>query len=319
VCFDGYITIDSSTPSKSGLYVLDLPGMNLAALSGIKKTEQASTAALFSNLYRNAQVNLKIDVQKKLAGRFHIDKKLITRETSEFKTDVNVGAELAGVKISVSLPKYARLHILSIGVNSDEAYQDSPGVDFFIYKENADGDLLSTITSELTEGKNTIQVYQEFEEEELFIAYDPSEISLKETKNKYYSDNTIIKGYHKDMACMFPCSGGDFGTVHQINGGGLNVKFLLYCSMEKLICENLPLFQYALWYRIGVEILKEKLVSDRVNRFTVLTPEDAVRLMGVVNEDYNAALDSAVMNIKMTEDPTCFICKSTITSKTNLP
>lgn len=318
MCFDGYITIDSSTPSKSGLYLIDLPGLNLPTLEGLVKDDQEDYAELFENLYRNAQINLKIDVQKKLADRFHIDKKLATRETSEFKTDYNTGAALAGVKISVILPKYARLQILSIGVDSEDAH-NSPEGEFYVRKDNASGDLLSTINSELTEGKNTVQVYEEFEEEDIFIGYDPSVLSLKKTQNRYYHSNILVKGYSGDELCGFPCSFGDVGTVQQINGGGLNVKFILYCSMEKFLCENLPLFQYALWYRMGVEIIKERIVSDRVNRFTVLTPEEAEKLMQVVNEDYQAAVDAATMNIKMSEDPICFICKSTITAKTNLP
>lgn len=318
MCFAGYITIDSSTPSKSGLYLIDLPGLNLSTLEGLVKEDQEDYEQLFTNLYRNAQINLKIDIQKKLAARFHIDKKLITRETSEFKSDYNSGSALAGVKISVLLPKYARLQILSIGVNSEQDY-GSPEPEFFVYRKDAGGELLQTITSELTTGKNTIQVYQEFEEDELFVAYDPSDVSLKKTQNRYYHDNTLVKGFSGDELCGFSCSHGDEGTIHQINGGGVNVKFIVYCSMEKFLCENLPLFQYALWYRLGVEIIKERIVSDRVNRFTVLTADEAEKLMSVVNEDYMSAVEAATMNIKMNEDPVCFMCKSTITAKTNLP
>lgn len=317
MCFENYIAIDSSTPSKSGLYLIDLPGLNLKTLEGLVKQDQEDYEALFANLYRNAQINLKIDVQKKLANRFHIDKKLTTRETSGFKDDFNTGADLAGVKISLSLPKYARVQILSIGVDSENAH-DSPEAEFYVYQEDESGELLATISSELTEGRNTIQVYQEFEEEKLFIAYDQEALSLKETSNKYYADNHSINGYTQDKFCGFPCA-YEFGSIRQINGGGLNVKFIVYCSMEKFLCENLPLFQYALWYRIGVEIIKERIISDRVNRFTVLTPEEAEKLMAVVNEDYMSALDAATMNIKMNEDPICFVCKSTIIAKTNLP
>lgn len=318
MCFENYITIDNSTPSKSGLYFTDLPGLNLAVLQGLKKQEQADYQTLFSNLYKNAQINLKVDLQRKLSNRFHIDKKLITRETSEFRNEVNDGSELAGVKISVSLPKYARVHILSIGVRSAQEYL-SPEAQFFIHKDDADGELLSTVSAELQEGRNTVDVYQEFEESELFIGYDPSELELYQTRNKYYPLDKSIRGVTQDIACSFPCIYGDEGSVYQINSGGLNVKFLVYCSMEKFLCDNLPLFQYALWHRLGIETTKEKIVTDRVNRFSVLTKDEATDLMAVYSEDYNAALDAATMNIKMQEDPICFMCKSTIKSKTNLP
>lgn len=314
MCFSGYITTDDSTVSKSGLYFTDLTGCTISLLDDLTKEDQADYTECFNYLYKKAQINLKIDVQRKLADRFHIDKKLISRETSEFKEAVNAGNELAGVKISVTLPKYARLQILSIGVYSESA-NTSPEAEFYIYKDNADGDLLSTVSAELVEGKNTIEVYEDFEEDTLFVAYDPSVLGLRETKNRYYPDNIYIT----EKICNFPCLFGDEGTITQVNSGGLNIKFILYCSMDKFICENLPLFQYALFYRLGVDTMKERVATQRVNKTSVLTPERATELMTLHNEEYMSALDAATMNIKITEDPICFICKSTVRAQTNLP
>lgn len=313
--FSGYITASEDTTSKSGNYFTDLSGCTVSLLDDLVKEDHNDFEDCFTYLYRKAQINLKIDVQKKLANRFHIDKKLITRETSEFKVDVNDASELAGIKISVTLPKYARLQILSIGVLSENEYT-SPEAEFYVYKDSADGELLSTITSELSSGRNTIDVYQEFEHDTLFIAYDPSQLELRKTKALYYPADNV---FSNDLGCTFPCSFGGAGSVHHINGGGLNIKFVLYCSMEKMILENLPLFQYALLYRIGVDTMKEVITTQNVNKTSVITQERATELMTVHNEDYQAALDAATMNIKMTEDPICFLCKGTLSTKTVLP
>lgn len=317
MCFSGYITSENSVVSKSGNYFTDLAGCTISLLDDLTKEDQADYNACFDYLYKAAQRNLKIDLQKKLANRFHIDKKLITRETSEFKEDFNTGSELAGVQIRVSLPKYARLHILSIDVVSENDYT-SPEAEFYIYKENADGDLLATFSAELQDGKNTIDVYQEFEEDTLFIGYDPSVLSLKKTKTLYYPIDNGINGW-ADLACTFPCWYGGEGSVYQINQGGLNVKFILYCSIQKVLCENLPLFGDSLLYKLGIETMKERVTTQRVNKTSVLTAERAAELLKVFTDDYNEALDAATMNIKMTEDPICFSCKRTISSRTVLP
>lgn len=179
MCFENYITTDNSITSKSGLYFTDLSGCTISLLDDLVKEDHADYQETFDYLLKKAVLNLKIDTQKKLSDRFHIDKKLVTRETSEFLTDYNTGSELAGVQITVTLPKYARLQILSIGVNAENAYT-SPEAEFYVYKDDADGELLSTINSELQAGKNTIQVYEEFEEDKIFIGYDPSTLSLKQ-------------------------------------------------------------------------------------------------------------------------------------------
>ncbi len=316
MCQSGFITVDENTPNRSGLYFTDLSGCSVRLLEDITKEDQDDYEACFNYLNKTAWRNLKIDVQLKLAERFHIDKKLVSRETSEFKdTVVESSSELAGIKISVTLPKYAKIQILSIGVFSEQAYQ-SPEAEFYIYKDDADGELLSTITSELVEGRNTIEVYEDFEEEDIFIGYSPETLELRQTQNKYYPDSRYVDA---DLSCSFPCWYGGEGSVYQINTGGLNVKFLVYCSMDKLICDNLPLFQYALLYRIGVDTMKERITTQVVNRTTVLTAERATELMGIHNEDYQQALNAAIKNIKMTEDPICFLCKRTISARTNLP
>lgn len=309
--FSGYITASADTPSKSGLYFQDLAGCTVSLLDDLTKEDHADWEECFDYLYKTAQRNLRIDMQRTLANRFHIDKKLITRETSEFKDDYNSYSGLAGVKIQVAIPKYARLQILSIGVNS----ATTGAVSFTVYKEDATGEVLSTISATLTGGKQTIQVFEEFEEEEIFVAYNAAAVSLKETQNRYYDSDTITT----DKNCEFDCGNGDPGLVVQVNGGGLNVKFILYCSIEKFILENLPLFQFALLYRLGVDTMKERLTTQRVNLTTVLTEERAKELLAVHNEDYKAALDAATMSIKMTEDPICFMCKKTVSAKINLP
>ena len=315
-CFSGYINPENSVVSKSGMYFTDLAGCTISLLDDLTKEDQEDYNTCFDYLYTAAQRNLKVDVQKKLANRFHIDKKLITRETSEFKDDFNTGSELAGVKIRVTLPKYARIHILSIGMIAEDV-SPAPTGEFFIFKDDADGELLSTVTGEIDAGRNTVDVYQEFEHDTLFIAYDPSELSLKKTKNLYYPLDNGINGW-ADLACTFFCESGE-GSVYHINGGGLNIKFILYCSMEKVLCENLPLFGTALLYKLGIETMKERITSQKVNRTTVLTTERATELLKVFTDDYMEALDAATMNLKMTEDPICFSCKRTLSVRTSLP
>ena len=310
MCFSGYITASNDTTSKSGLYFTDLAGCTVSLLDDLTKEDHDDFNDCFDYLYKTAQRNLKIDVQRKLAARFHIDKKLNTRETSEFLTDYNSGSSLAGVKIRFYLPKYARIQILSIDVNAQSAGTGT----FYIYKDDENGELLNTINATIVSGRNTVQVYDYFEENTLFVAYNPSSISLKQTKNRYYMNDIFTP----DKVCAWDCYGVG-GYVQQVNSGGLNVKFVVYCSMDKFICENLPLFQYALLNRLGVDTMKERITTERTNQTSILTADRAKELMQVFNDDYQAALDSATENIKMNEDPICFMCKNSVGSRSNLP
>lgn len=311
--YDGYITIDSSVPSKSGRYVVGLPGITIKHLHSLTKEEQDDYFAFFDQIYENAQIDLKTDVQLKLKDSFHYNQKLVSRETSEYLTEFNSGSELAGIKIKYGLPKYAKIQILTIEVKS-EVSQASPEPEFYIYKEDETGELLSTISSEITAGRNVIAVDQDFYEDELFIAYNPDSLSLSKTKNRYF------RGAYNFSAdfCAFPCFGEE-GSIQQVNGGGLNVTFIVMCDIQKFILENLPIFRDALWYKIGVEFMEEVIVSDRVNPFTVLTTERAAELLAVYTEKYDNALMAATQIVNISEDPICFSCKRSIGKVTSLP
>ncbi len=316
MCYSNYIGIDSTVASsESGLYITDLLGVTIRQLEDLTKEDQADYVAFFDSLKKTAWRNLRVDVQKKLGNKFLIDKKLLTRETSKFTTSLNANTGLAGVKIQVDLPKYARLQILSIGVKSDQAYT-SPEAEFYVYRTDADGELLDTFTHELSEGVNTVPIYTDYEEDELFIAYDPEVLTLYGSTNRYYDDYIQFSA---DLSCTFPCSFGEVGSVQQVNAGGLNVKFVVYCSIDKFLCENINLFQNAYLYRLGVDLTRERVVSDKVNRFTVLTKERADELFALYFSDYEQALSAVIDNINVKEDPICFTCKSIVSSRINLP
>lgn len=265
-------------------------------------------------IYRRAWSNMVSDISKSLGKKFYRDAKLVSRETSKFQDDYNTGSELAGVRLQFDLPKYARIHVISVAVNSEQDYP-SPSPTLYFYENDADGELLLEKSDNIEEGKNTIFIDQDFEVDQLFIGYDPASFSLKKTENKYYPSNWI----HWDkLSCMWPCFAGQAG-VTQINGGGLDVKYVIVCSVEKYVCENINFFQTALWYRIGLELMIERRLGNNLNEFTTMIQERADELQNFYNAQYQQELSNSIDPVNIDEDPFCFNCKNTVTSRTNLP
>jgi hypothetical protein len=314
MCWSNYITPSNTTPSRSGLYANGLPGVTLNLLDELTKDEQADFEEFWAYIYNLAQINFTNDIQTKLSDKFHLDLKLVSRETSKFNSE-NTNSGLAGVTLEYNLPKYARVQVLTIGVDAIVEYA-SPEFRYTIYEDDADGRVLQTGTATLEEGRNTIDIYADFEADKIFIAYDASEYRLKSTENKYYAD---CIGFDK-LSCTFPCAyGGYNASVTQVNGGGLNVKFVVYCSIDKFICENINLFKTALFWRIGVELMMERILSDRFNRFTTLTGEREDKLLAFYTAEYDKHADNSVKNLKIQEDNICFECKSTVSTRQLLP
>lgn len=312
-CHDNYIGIESSTPSRSGLYVISLPGVEVNLLAGLTTSDQADYLAYWASVYKRAWDNLVSDVAEKLNDKFFVDTKLVTRETSEFDDSFNTGDSLAGVRLDFELPKYARLHVISAGVYSQADY-DSPDLELFFHEQDQDGELLHSVSAEITEGRNTVNVDTDFEVDSLFIGYDPSSYSLRKTSNKHYQSNYLS---FSKFECTFPCQFG-IGGVRQINGGGLNVKYVIYCSIEKYVCENINIFKQALLWRIGNELIIDRRFGNTVNCFTAMTAERAMELTEFYTNSYLEKLKNSVEG-NIHEDPYCFNCKNSVTHKTILP
>jgi len=317
MCFDDFITIGKSFPSRSGLYATNIPGVTLALFDDLTKDEQEDYIECWNDLYSNAQANFIADVQGKLADKFHLDLKLVSRETSIFTADENTFDGLAGLKIEYTLPKYAKLQILTIEVFALEAYA-SPEFIINIYDTDENGELLFSKSAEILPGRNTIDIFQDFEVDKLFVTYSAADYRLKKSENRYYADGSYPWGFDK-FSCTFPICVGSNAAVTQTNGGGLNADFVVYCSIEKFICKNLNLFKKALLSRIAIDLIRERILTDRFNRFTTLTTERATELAGYYQSEYDKDLDNSVRSLRISEDPICFECKSIVSSIKLLP
>lgn len=316
-CFTDYITISEDVmPSRSGLYATDLPGIDTDMLDSIARNASEDYSDIWTTIYKRARKNLVSDVSKNLAEKFFVDLKLISRETSKFKEDTNSNTGLAGVTLEFKLPRYAKVHIISVGINSLAA-NTTPGFELKFYEDDGDGELLDTVTEDIAIGKNTINIDTDFEVDKLFIAYNASTYSLKQTENKFYASPY---NYFDTVSCDFCFWGGDYrGSVVQVNGGGLNVKYIVYCSSEKFVCENIKLFDQALLYRIGHEITIERRLGERLNQFTIMTKERWDELEGFYKAQYQQDLMNVINQSNIPEDQVCYTCKNIVKTESFLP
>lgn len=287
-------------------------------LEGLTKEDQDDYLEFWEMIVARAWTNMVSDISIALQNKFIVDSKIVSRITSEFKATVNSASGLAGVKIEFSLPRYARIHINTIEVFSEQAYA-SPEARITIYDTDENGEVLYEGGHTLEEGRNKIGINLDFEVDNLFIAFDPGEVQFRETENKYYN-NSPYTNWSK-LSCTFPCGfDGDYsGTVTQVNGGGLNVNYSVVCSIDKFSCENINLFKTAFWYRIGVELMDEALLGNRLNKYVTMTAERAAERSGYYGTKYSQNIGEAIKSQNIHEDPFCFRCKTLTTNKTVLP
>ena len=159
----------------------------------------------------------------------------------------------------------------------------------------------------------------DFEADELFFSFSPADVSLRKTENKYYASYYSNFGL---LECTFPCAWPFTeyqATITQVNGGGLNLNYQVICSIDKFACENINLFKTAFWYRIGVELMDEALLGNRLNKYVTMTTERAMERGNYFGGKYSTNLKEAIKSQNIPEDPICFRCKTVSMAKTVLP
>lgn len=307
---EGYITPSKDTPSRSGLYANQLPGVTLRLFDDLTKDEQEDWEEFWEDIYQRAVINFISDIQALLADKFLVDLKLVSRETSKFENELNTSGEISGIKIHYRLPRYGKTQVVTLEVSSSSSQQ----IEINFYDKDENGKLLKTVTESLEEGINIIHVDTYFTVDELFVSYDASETSLHTTTARYYDDYLI----YETLSCSFPCYSGR-GSITHVNGGGINVIFNSVCSIEKVVEQNINIFKEAFWYKIGQELIFERIHSDRFNRFTTLE-EDKIQKLA---EDYDFWVTqketNSIKSLRMREDPVCFTCKSIVSQTYQLP
>lgn len=92
--------------------------------------------------------------------------------------------------------------------------------------------------------------------------------------------------------------------------------------VECLICESKALFDVALWYLHGTELMIEITSSDEINRWTTIDLDKAERLKEEFYGEFKGALKDAVQGISPQDSDcieSCLTCNDNVKWVTQLP
>lgn len=78
--------------------------------------------------------------------------------------------------------------------------------------------------------------------------------------------------------------------------------------LDCLVCENVELFDVALWYLHGTELMIERTSTDEMSRFTTIDFDKAERLKEEFNKEFNSAFSDAVMSMEITGSKCLVTC-----------
>jgi hypothetical protein len=325
------ILIPLEGPTPSGLQAKELMGLTVYSINELSDSDVQNFNKFYEELYLRAYRALVVDLQKilsgfytypdgtRVAGRFQLNKKLLAIDTSVFTKEVVSVAPAVTVQSSIS--EYSALSVdwAEIVFNTPGVVSPPLGVSIQITDNNTAKVVYTSPVYFIDKPVQAIRlpIYFNLFWETNFtvqVIYDGAPPEILTTSQKYYTDGQWIK---EAVSCRCPCGNGDI-VITQTTPG-LNVHLSGFCSIERFVERNFPMLKFALYYSIGREFMKDRVTSDRINQYTVLTIDRATQLLEIYEKDYINSLDCLRDIHSIQEDAECFACKKAVYSNNLLP
>ena len=312
--------------AESDMYINDLPGITLVQLSAINNSDQANFAELYATIQRRAARIFETAFTNAMSKKYRLKKItegfVLSSAVDETTTYAPVTGELRGIYMDCFIGRSAFHHI---PVSTIRIYLTAPAnFDLKIYGvyENELSEL-DTFPVTGVSGWNTIKVNRKYyDSKTLFIAYDASSI----TSASIPLDSNDLNPYLADSLAQFfshifingaTYSEGTF-TSEPMDSFGLTATLSLQCSYDVLVCNFKSNLAVAWWYLLGSELMKERIYTDRVNRYTTVDLDKARELMKSLHDDYMNELLTFVDSIDLSRD-WCIDCDALLRQVEFLP
>lgn len=317
-CFESYIGVGlncGSEISESGKYITDLPGVTLQNIDSIADKDQLTFNGVFKDVEKRAISRISKDILSFMKSQYNLKKSVKT-----YTTKGNLDGD------DSSLNSYDGINIYSDFNYSDltrfyvsKVYLYALEIQDTTIKIFGQGNELFSESITTAIGWNEIYINKSFDYESLNIVYDTSVFS--DVPN-YILDSELCGCVVEICGSCEIKNRGIFIDGLAVNYGndthGFKVDVSLRCMHDAIICANIDMYSDAYLYALGIELMRERIYSDRVNRFTTVDRKRAEELLTMFSNDYVSFVDTANNSIHLKDDA-CIECIEVSGQKYILP
>lgn len=339
-CLTDFIGLNNCsilTTPESGLYLNDLPGVEIQNIDQIANAEQSTFVGVWNEIQKRALNRFKTDLINEFGKRYRL---------KQVQQLVNIGKVIDTTEVTASAAQYRGFTVELNQANDTHVNSNMQSIfvqALYLYLPAAvnptikifDLDLGTELyTYSLTGaiGWNTITVGQYFEATRIFVCYNATAVNsvkLDITKmyldNNCYFDNWLYTYWHccsglTKLKGATAATATPTTTTQGQSTFGMSGIFSIRCTFNNVVCYNKEHFGEALLYCLGSELMTERINSSRINRWTTVDKPKATELRkyfearykGGVYDDiaYDGELTTAVFGIDLNKRDVCIQCNS---------
>ncbi len=290
----------SGGPSPlSGLYVEDLEGINLKTASDIADVRYHSGLDLILKKLSFAQKEVVTDIQAAFLPYFRINTLIEEFKIGQFKTSFAIASpNERGAKFKTRNSRLMRIRIKTIEVQIQE-----PDTTSTILIKDGETTTPIEFTSDAM-GNATIQANYLSKTNEVFVVIEDINVTPKQTQlkpgcNCYNKTSEFLIGWGWNNGAT---STSTFGLV---------IQAVAECDNEELVCLMSSKIGFLILYKTGIQIVKEWIVSDRLNPVTIIDDGTEEFLLDEFERKYKQHKKTFVESVPRfmsTIDEVCVVC-----------
>lgn len=331
-CIDNLIgikgTCGAQTAPDSGLYLQDLPNINISVMDAAIGKEAISAYDELARKLELAGTLCVNELRTALSSRFRLNAELENSRVGFVKENLETQAAQAkyiGANIRVNAFPFLELFVSRIGVQM----QTSGAVDLKVI-DLITGTILETITiTAVAKIPTYVDVYKKYktngQRQNIFIGYDATTKGSYKTiinPNWCWTCNGSWHNYIYSQARAVTIGLADTLIDSSItsvdNTGGVIVEYSLGCDIERFFCSVKYQFALAIWYRAGILVLDTIINSKRFNSLISLFQGEHTECRQYYQSLYDNQMKFVLNNLNVPND-ICFVCNPQTKTEINLP
>ncbi len=290
-CLKDYIGVEgcSGTTPASGLYINQLPGISLKMISSLANDDQQTFSGVWDDVQERAVRRFARDFRSQMSKRYKIKSMNQTVQTPRIidtSTTTSASAQYRGMVIELSGDgdNYGCSNMQRIYLQSVRFYATSQN-DIVVDVFNLDtGERLSTTTlasaSVTANAWNTVNLYEYYDDaDRIYVAVNCTNFDTVDHDIGDLRSGMWVESCYLDIngaTSTYQSTVTDTDLTQGTKAFGVAPIFTVECSFDRLICRNLKIVETAWWYCLGIELMDERIFSDRLNEYTLFDRDTAM-------------------------------------------
>lgn len=284
-------------------------------VAGVKEKED-DLVQNFEKLKIFAFAQMSYIAKQEMAKRFKLktvsDTYQITNKYNAAYT-TPMAAEERGLLVTTGSGAFNKIHIKDIKIYSPINVVTTINVYDATMLDNLS--IIETQSKQLVAGWNTIPFLKSYYEQAIFISYDSTAI---DSVQLLINDLGGCGCDWNCVGCGLSIMGGQYNGIsvaRSNNSFGMSGTISMVCDYSKVLCHYTEDFAELFMWFTGIEFMKERLVSDRLNRWTTVDADKANQWLSIYKDEKENQLRSLFNNIELKND-CCVECNPKITTST---